>query len=771
LDDPEIADLMGAEWIPVVARTDGWSLSATPEIANVLAQSPRIRENLTATVIEHLSRRDTWQHSSALFFWQGVFPILQEDDLLWLMDMVIQYSGKKQAIASSLFQTGFRWFGPEFFAKHSESILAAYKDVPKIHELLDIHLEAWDLDKQWVRKIKADHLRSTRLQRQIQSQEEKQIPWPTAVQMALERLSTDSQIWLNVCQYLAYDGDRKPSPLSAENDMPVGWAHLSVTQKTLALAGARKFLIEHEPHVAEPGKLTDYSLAGYTAAALLVGQIESAAELAVAFRDKWIRTVVQHWSGNASDTKRALLRICRRLDPAQTLGLLRECILYEATTGQGAILATEGVEEITDEEVLAMLWECTTAPNLKTGAIRHLVVFLTKHGWIWFETQLKDVASGKTPLQTEQRVAVLGTVFRVRTADSWGIIWPLLQNDIELARSIFLELAYHHQYNAETGIHQVLELQLIDLYRKLAELYPIEEDPPFEAEPQDSLPRRSVAEFRQEIPRILAGRDSQAGCDALALLASEFEQSRSLMQWHLRQSRERWRMKVWNRPAIADVTRLLLDPSAHLVTTSEDLLEVVIESLQRLQSRITDTPNPLVYDFWFIGKLGNGDYNHGPHYEEHVARRIAAWLQDDLQSRHPAVINREVVPRWQQRTDITVEAPLRSGNETLVPKVIIEIKGNWHPFVRTACGTQLVDAYLRNQVSATGIYLVVWFGAGRLPGEGNPRSSRLRSQDLSSASAEIAELVANQRDTFTVQGFVLDCALALPLQIPRQSGD
>src|SRR5260370_21920352 len=119
-------------------------------------------------------------------------------------------------------------------------------------------------------------------------------------------------------------------------------------------------------------------------------------------------------------------------------------------------------------------------------------------------------------------------------------------------------------------------------------------------------------------------------------------------------------MKSWNPPTIADVTRLLLDPKAQLVTTSDGLLEVVIESLRRLQSRITDTANPLVDDFWFIGKLGNTARNYGPHSEEHVARRISAWLQDDLQSRHPTVINREVVPRPGQRTDITVEAPLRS---------------------------------------------------------------------------------------------------------------
>ena len=245
----------------------------------------------------------------------------------------------------------------------------------------------------------------------------------------------------------------------------------------------------------------------------------------------------------------------------------------------------------------------------------------------------------------------------------------------------------------------------------------------------------------------------------LEYVASEFDQPRPQMQWYLRQSTERWRMKSWNPPTVADVTRLLLDSKAHLVTTSEDLLEVVIESLQRLQRRITDTANPLVYDFWFVGTVRNTDLNHGPHYEKQIAQRIAAWLQDDVQYRHPTVINREVVPRQGQRTDITVEAPLRSGNETLVPKVIIEIKGNWHAEVRTACGTQLVRTYLQNQVHAAGIYLVAWFGPGNLPGEDNSRSNRLSSHDISSANAEVTELVANQRNTFTVQGFVLDCTL------------
>src|SRR5262249_5671684 len=154
-------------------------------------------------------------------------------------------------------------------------------------------------------------------------------------------------------------------------------------------------------------------------------------------------------------------------------------------------------------------------------------------------------------------------------------------------------------YGLEAAVGQLSESRLIDLYRILAEHYPIQEDPPFrvgpqlhEPEQQGTLHRERVAEFRREILRILGSRDSQAGCDALALLTSEFEQSRSQIQWYLRQTTQRWRMKAWNPPTVADVTRLLLDSSARLVKTSEDLIDVVIESLERLQSRITETANP-----------------------------------------------------------------------------------------------------------------------------------------------------------------------------------
>lgn len=47
-------------------------------------------------------------------------------------------------------------------------------------------------------------------------------------------------------------------------------------------------------------------------------------------------------------------------------------------------------------------------------------------------------------------------------------------------------------------------------------------------------------------------------------------------------------------------------------------------------------------------------------------------------------------------------------------------------------------------MNAAGIFLVVWFGSGLLPGEDNSRTNRLHSQDFQSADAEVKELVIHE---------------------------
>ena len=81
-----------------------------------------IRQKLAAAAIKLLSQHGSLDTASALFIWEGIFPILQEDDLLWLLDLLRHCSGNQFTVAGSIFVTGFRWFGLSFFANHSEAI-------------------------------------------------------------------------------------------------------------------------------------------------------------------------------------------------------------------------------------------------------------------------------------------------------------------------------------------------------------------------------------------------------------------------------------------------------------------------------------------------------------------------------------------------------------------------------------------------------------------------------------------------------------------------
>jgi hypothetical protein len=144
---------------------------------------------------------------------------------------------------------------------------------------------------------------------------------------------------------------------------------------------------------------------------------------------------------------------------------------------------------------------------------------------------LQISANGKKSLQFEQRAEILGAVFLTRTIEAWDTILTTLKSDPTLAKAVLLEMSYRHQFDSERAVSRLSESNLVDLYRILAASYPIEEDSPFEAGIQEPITRRGVAEFREDIPRALAARDSLAGCDALALLASEFEQSREQTRW------------------------------------------------------------------------------------------------------------------------------------------------------------------------------------------------------------------------------------------------
>lgn len=171
------------------------------------------------------------------------------------------------------------------------------------------------------------------------------------------------------------------------------------------------------------------------------------------------------------------------------------------------------------------------------------------------------------------------------------------------------------------------------------------------------------------------------------------------------------RRKTWQPSQPEEIVRLVLDREKHFVHNGEQLLEVILASLARLELELHGE-TPAVADLWYP-TVGN---NHKPKDENPFSDYVKRFLDRDLKSRG-IIINREVELRCNsggqpgERTDIHVDAVVKSPNGETHDSitVIIEVKGCWHREVMTAMETQLVDRYLANNANPYGLYLVGWF--------------------------------------------------------------
>ncbi|MBV8518787.1 MAG: hypothetical protein JO197_15435 [Acidobacteria bacterium] len=206
----------------------------------------------------------------------------------------------------------------------------------------------------------------------------------------------------------------------------------------------------------------------------------------------------------------------------------------------------------------------------------------------------------------------------------------------------------------------------------------------------------------------------------------------------------------WTPPAPEELFALATDRRNRVVQNAERLVEVVIESLQRLQAQL-HSEDPTAKYLWDDDQ---------PKDEGAVRDWIRRFLNDDLALPH-LVTNKEVEVFDRFFTDIKIEAVGRGVRRDLDPKLVvtIEVKGCWNTDLPTAMETQLVEKYLRSSTSPFGIYLVAWFGASAWT-DGDGRKKQCHSWSREEMEAHLSR----QAEDFRPQGFfitpvVLDCTI------------
>jgi hypothetical protein len=298
----------------------------------------------------------------------------------------------------------------------------------------------------------------------------------------------------------------------------------------------------------------------------------------------------------------------------------------------------------------------------------------------------------------------------VLLAQAPGEAWPLIKEGAALQGKVFLE----HLRGFGPGVRDSLTVawqkwpleRIADLARVLFAVYPPEEDPPeieggFLVTPAFELRQlrgRLLQHLVQSpLPEAPAVADSAKQIHPLARQFIERRQASLAAGALLSQS-----TPASPGLAVVDARRLLDDEHFRLIRSSDDLLEVVVEELGKLEHDVG-------YDHAMLYCPGTEGAADKRRREKALQAYVLRRLKDRLLEK---VLDRETEVKRGRRLDIRVIAPRAYSQE--VATTVIEVKWSDNSGskrgVSTALTEQLGKEYLLAEELHHGVYLVAWTG-------------------------------------------------------------
>jgi len=337
-------------------------------------------------------------------------------------------------------------------------------------------------------------------------------------------------------------------------------------------------------------------------------------------------------------------------------------------------------------------------------------------------------------------------------------VWPAIQQNVEFGREVLSSVAFEADIGRANTSSRLTEEQLADLYLWLVRQYPYSEDPS-QGEDYEVRPRERAADFRSSLLQQLKTKGTPQACAAIRRIMNELPEL-DFLKWTLLEAQAITRRQTWLPPSPQDILTIASSQQKRLAQSGEQLLEVLVESLHRLEEKLQGE-TPAAIDLW--DEIAKGVYR--PRDENRFSDYVERYLRDDLTPRK-IIVNREVEIRRGEgstpgeRTDIHVDVIVtkESGEEPERVSAIIEVKGCWNKKeLNHAMKTQLVERYLKDNLCQFGLYLVGWFNCiqwdktdsrikktpRKINIDGARKQFDAQAKELSQAGLEIRAFVMN----------------------------
>jgi len=683
-------------------------------------------------------------------------PLVSVDDIEWLFVKVTQtFYGPigQQRLWAHLLNWLWNWSGSSYDI--TDKIYDIYKTTPSLADIFSRSFEAVNLASDQAR-IAREHYESEKKYEKRRKAESNASKFNIVklIKEQLDQLEQGKDIWWTLTYWLAFreDGSHADTYATDITTLP-GWALLDEPTKEKFADFAESYLLTQKPKVSnDPSTFYQTDSAAYKALFYLkIHAVKTYDLLPLTIWEKWVTIIVQYpiWADRDNmPMHQQLIQSVYNKVPQQVYKCLGKYIDNE-NKQSGNLDFLDKFDLCWDKTLCLFLLKKAKGKAITINTLSSLLCKLIDRK---FDEAL--IYSRKLAYNSNKEKALIATFVLLfhSYVNEWDFIWTKIMPDIEFGKTLMLQVAGSFEYKA-SFTEKLSEIQLADLYVWLATYFPYKEDPYHDGVFHPTA-RDQMVRFRDGILETLKLRGNDLSCESIERILRELPE----LDW-LASSLEKAKKirveKAWIPPSPQEVLSLVQNSNSRLVKDGDQLLDVVTEAFQRIQSKLQgETPlAPFLWD----------QVVKRPKWENDFSDFIVSQLRDELANRG-IILNREVEIRSNrsgvegERTDIHIDAISNINSHDIV-KVIVEAKGCWHDELTTAMETQLLGKYIKDNDCKHAIYLVGWFNCPQWDKKDSRRRKAFHHDLESLTTALNSQAIKLSEGGSTIRVVILDASL------------
>lgn len=686
-------------------------------------------------------------------------------DLPWLVEQIrSEQSTPVQKLLSEIIARMLDWSNTE----HVGLIIETSANCPVLAETFSLFLNPVYLDSEQADGQRKAYAKSLELNREVPESPSLDPPATERVLRALKEFEAgNSAAWwrLNIQMTVREDGFCDNEHESDLTNL-AGW-QAAPEIRNRVIEGAKKYLRDGDP---EPNEWINKELmwrpayAGYRAFRLLLHLDQDyLSSLPSSVWQKWACILVSYPFQNEqsdADIQAKLVALAYQHASAEVIRVVW-LLIDKENKPDGFLSVLSVLRTCWDEPLCDALMLKVKHSRLKVSFVAQILSELLERDVKEAKRYAEGIVKRKptSPVGEQRRLRVAQVLVTHAHDAGWKVVWPRIKQDPNFGRQLIESVAGSH-YRRQTAIPERLnEEQLADLFFWLAREYPYIYDPRHEGMYSPG-PDDEARRFRDSVLHHLKERSSARAIAALEMLVHRLPELEWL-KWTLADAREINRRRTWAPVRPSDILNIAENEERRLVQSGEQLLDVVIESLRRLEEKLHGE-TPAAVDLW--NEVKPGVYR--PVTENDLSNYVKRHFDYDLKERG-IIANREVQIRQSegtfrgQNTDILIDALTRDARGEVFDQItlIVETKGCWNRGLDQAMDTQLKDRYLKDNQSQFGLYLVGWFSCAQWD-DRDPRKKICAKTTKAEALRNLENQAATlSRGGAALRAFVLDTGL------------